>query len=215
MTLKVDHFLDAHHRHLARFQGQSVTMVEIGVAFGGSIEVWRSYLGENLTIYGVDVDPRCSELAGDRVHIRIGDQADRSFLQSLVQEIPRIDIVIDDGGHTMEQQLATFEVLFPAVAPGGVYICEDAFTSYWTTYGGGLRRAGTFMEVMKDKVDELNAWYGGEAPEPTEFTRTAGSISFYSGMVVIEKGEVAPPRYIWALRGDVGYHPITPPVATD
>lgn len=39
---------------------------------------------------------------------------------------------IDDGGHSWNQQRTSFDVLFPAVVPGGVYILEDLLTSYWS-----------------------------------------------------------------------------------
>lgn len=39
-------YLDAYHRHFDRFRSQDrITMVEVGVQSGGSIEMWRSYFG--------------------------------------------------------------------------------------------------------------------------------------------------------------------------
>jgi hypothetical protein len=46
----------------------------------------------------------------------------------------------------MHQQRTTFEVMFPAMSERGVYICEDACSSYWSSYGGGLRRPGSWVE---------------------------------------------------------------------
>ncbi len=40
------------------------------------------------------------------MQVHVGDQANATFLQSLVQATPGgFDIIIDDGGHTMDQQL--------------------------------------------------------------------------------------------------------------
>jgi hypothetical protein len=56
------------------------------------------------------------------------------------QTIPNVDILIDDGGHTMKQQIVTFEVLFDHVKQDGVYLVEDLHPSYWKEFGGGYKR---------------------------------------------------------------------------
>src|SRR5262249_23018485 len=54
-----------------------------------------------------------------------GDQADRSFWQRFKEDVPKLDIVVDDGGHEPDQQIATMEALLPHLRPGGVFLCED------------------------------------------------------------------------------------------
>ena len=41
----------------------------------------------------------------------LGSQSDLHFLEKIKNKIPKIDILIDDGGHFMEQQITTFNVL--------------------------------------------------------------------------------------------------------
>src|SRR5688572_2076063 len=130
--MKSSHFPEAHERHLARFQGTPVVVVEIGVDRGGSLQLWKAYFGPEARIVGVDVDPQCKQIEGDGIEIIIGDQGDRVFLEHLAQTLPPIDVLIDDGGHRMDQQLLTFEVLFPALSERGVYLCEDVASSYWS-----------------------------------------------------------------------------------
>jgi hypothetical protein len=134
-------------------------------------------------------------LQGERVKIFIGDQEDRVFLRSLAREIPRIDILIDDGGHRMQQQINTFEELFPHVQAHGVYLCEDMHTSYWKGWGGGgYRKKGTFIEYSKQLVDSINAWHS-QTPKlkVTDFSRSARSLHFYDSVLVIEKDVVNEP----------------------
>ena len=45
------------------------------------------------------------------------------------------DIVIDDGGHFMDDIISSFKTLLPHVRAGGTYIVEDLHTSYWAEYG--------------------------------------------------------------------------------
>lgn len=190
------HYFDAYDRHLARFRGTDAHILEIGVFQGGSLQMWRDYLGPQAIIYGVDINPLCKQFEAENTHIIIGDQEDRDFLKSLGKSIPRIDVLIDDGGHSMKQQINTFEELFKFVSHNGVFLCEDTHTSYWENYGGGYKRRGTFMEYSKGLIDQLNAWHSEDANnlKVDDFTRTARSMHFYDSMVIIEKDTVAKPE---------------------
>src|SRR5688572_18629971 len=134
---KWHHYLEIYHRHLQAFRGRSPVLVEIGVFHGGSLEIWKDYFGAGAQIVGIDIDPRCREFEDEATTILIGDQGDRGFLAEVRRRVPRIDILIDDGGHHMAQQIATFEELYPHVQPNGVYLCEDMHTSLKAGYGGG------------------------------------------------------------------------------
>lgn len=190
------HYFDVYHRHFERFRGRRVLIVEFGVAQGGSLQMWRHYFGPRSEIVGVDIDARCRAFEEPGIRVRIGDQEDRTFLRALVDEIGPIDVVIDDGGHTMAQQIATFEELYPSMTTDGVFLVEDVHTSYWSNYGGGVRRAGTFVEYAKGLIDQLNAFHSREPGfDVDEFTRTTRSMHFYDSIVVFERGIVQPPRH--------------------
>ncbi|NTU94604.1 MAG: class I SAM-dependent methyltransferase, partial [Bacteroidales bacterium] len=101
------HYFEVYDHHFSRFRGTDVHILEFGIFQGGSLQMWKDYFGPDCRIYGIDINPMCKNLEEDRVEIFIGDQEDRTFLKSLAAKIPRIDILIDDGGHTMKQQIAT------------------------------------------------------------------------------------------------------------
>lgn len=190
------HYFDPYHRHLARFRGTAATLLEIGVFHGGSLQMWKHYLGPDSRIVGVDIVPACKAFEEERISIRIGDQEDRAFLRRLADEFAPFDVIIDDGGHTMGQQIAAFEELFPRMGDHGVYIAEDLHTSYWAEHGGGYRRPGTFIEYAKSLVDQLNAWHT-RTPDTfsvDDFTLQAGSMHFYDSMLVIERRPFEQPR---------------------
>ena len=105
-------------------------------------------------------------------------------------------MLIEDGGHTMGQQIATFEELWPSIVPGGVFLIEDLHTSYWDEYGGGLRRKGTFIEYAKLLIDQQNAWHvrnGDLAPDA--YTRSIRGMHIYDSIIVFDKGVVAEPHH--------------------
>jgi cephalosporin hydroxylase len=188
------HYLDIYHQHFNRFVGTECVVVEIGVSQGGSLQMWKNYFGEKAIIYGLDINPYCKEFEEENIHICIGSQSDRKFLKDLKSKIPKIDILIDDGGHTMEQQITSFEELFDHVKEDGVYLCEDLHTSYWEEFGGGLNKPTTFIEFSKRLIDQLNAWHirNDELPV-SDFTRSSNSLHFYDSVLVIEKKKRFPP----------------------
>ena len=167
--------------------------------------MWRRYLGSQAKIIGVDVDPQCKALEAEGFEIWIGDQASPEFWQRFTQAHPAIDVVLDDGGHTMRQQIVTFEALFPALLDGGTYLCEDTHTSYFPSHGGGLRRAGTFHEYVKALMDEMHAWYFAPVSQLGQayFAQNLFSIAVYDSIVVMEKRKKNPPLIL--ARGSQGH----------
>jgi SAM-dependent methyltransferase len=193
---KWHHYFEIYHRHFESFRGRSPVVLEIGVFHGGSLQMWKEYFGPGAKIVGIDVDPRCRELEEEGVSIMIGDQADRRFLAEVRRRFPHVDIVIDDGGHLMQQQITSFEELYPHVQPQGVYLCEDIHTSFVPDYGGGYRREGTFLEYSKGLIDCLYAWYSYE-PERfavDKLTRSTYALHFYDSVLVVEKRPMQPPQ---------------------
>jgi hypothetical protein len=188
------HYFEVYDRHFARFRGTSPVVLEFGVSQGGSLEMWKAYFGPGTRLYGVDINPECRRFEEPGVTILIGDQADRGFLRQLRETIPRPDILIDDGGHTMTQQIATFEELYGHVQPRGVYLCEDLHTSYWRRWGGGYGKRGTFIEYGKRWIDALHAWHSKSAKLAVDdFTRSTHSVHWYDSIVVLEKRPMQPP----------------------
>jgi len=194
MIQKWHHYFDVYDRHFSCFIGKEPVILEIGIFQGGSLQMWKNYFGEKARIYAIDIDPRCQAFEEDNVKIFIGSQSDREFLRKIIKEIPPIDILIDDGGHTMKQQIVSFEELFDYVKEGGVYVCEDCHTSYWSKYGGGYKRRGTFIEYSKNWIDYLNAYHSKtKRLQVTNFTRSVKSVHYYDSVVVVEKGKVTAP----------------------
>lgn len=193
---KEEEYYDIYPLHFERFRNKPVTVVEAGVYVGGSLKLWREYFGEKAVIHGIDVNPSCADCAGERINIHIGNVSDLGFWEEFRKIVPQPDIVIDDCGHTMEEQNTLFREIYPHIAPGGVYLCEDVCTSYWHSYGGGLKKGDTFIENMKNHIDLLNAEDdAGDDPnkfslKPDDFTRTTHSMHFYPKVVVIEKNRM-------------------------
>jgi hypothetical protein len=185
---KNSNYFEAYDNHFSRFRGKEISILEIGVSQGGSLQMWRDYFGPQAKIYGIDIDARCKDFEEENIQILIGSQSDRKFLRDVKNQIPKLDILIDDGGHTMEQQIVSYEELFDHVKDDGVYLCEDLHTSYWLKYGGGHKRRGTFIEFSKNFIDYLNARNSEQRSlRENDFTRNVNSVHFYEAIVVVEK----------------------------
>merc|ERR1719198_2351507 len=100
----------------------------------------------------------------------------------------------------MMQQITSFELLYPHVHKKGVFITEDATTSYHpmaSTYRKGSLPQGvpyfetpqeTFITHMKFRVDYINGYWINPKWAPSDpFVTSIDSIAFYDGMVVVEK----------------------------
>lgn len=188
---KWSHYFDIYDCHFSRFRGKDIVVVEIGVWEGGSLLMWKDYFGENAKIYGIDWNPACAgKIVAPNIEILTGSQSDREFLNNLKLMLPKIDILIDDGGHYMDQQTITFEELFNHISDDGVYLCEDVHTSYWKDYNGGYKNPNSFIEYSKNWIDQINAYIGSirnPALPITNFTQHVDSIHYYDSVVVVEK----------------------------
>lgn len=207
MLIKMDHYLDVYHELIGSWQGRSdVNFLEIGVYKGGSLGLWRDFFGTNAKLTFLDIDPACKQLEIPGTHIEIGDQSDREFLKRIAKERGPFNLIVDDGGHKMDQQTISFETLWPALSDGGLYVIEDTHTSYWPGFGGGFRNPKSFMERMKDLVDRMHSWYTDqdEIFPFHEAARQIRSVRFYDSMIVVEKQlKPAPPVSLAARDGKV------------
>ena len=188
------HYLPIYEKHFQRYIGRSMKLMEIGVHHGGSLQMWKRYLGPHVQIVGIDINPSAIQHAEDQINVRVGNQADPIFLKSVIEEFGPFDIIIDDGSHISDDQIITFNTLYDHVKEDGIYVVEDLHTNYWEEYGGGLYKPGTFIETTKLLIDELNAYHSRESLEVTRFTNSTSSIHFYDSMIFFEKEKLSPRR---------------------
>lgn len=198
---KYMHYYDAYEFHFKSHQKSKLNLLEIGVQDGGGLWTWKKYFPHG-NIYGIDIDPSCKRYEGDRVIVFIGSQEDEIFLKTLSEKIRSFDIIIDDGGHTMRQQLRSFRTLFPYLNYGGIYVIEDLHTSYWPKFGGRIKDENTFIEFLKTLIDRLN-WWAIRSPRAEPFRsnedldyyeKNISSLHFYDSLCFIYKNPFEVPK---------------------
>lgn len=186
---KFIHYFEAYERYFSRFRGKETHVLEIGVYSGGSLEMWQNYLGPQCKVYGVDIEPRCKAYEGGSVRIFIGDQADRNFWKHVKQEVPVLDIVIDDGGHEPEQQIVTLEELLPHLRPAGIYLCEDVTTSLnqFAAYVCGFAQNINSLDWERDFQPNYDQNERRQVCKTTPFQSAVASVHLYPFLTVIER----------------------------
>lgn len=190
------HYFEIYETYFSRYRDQPIVFLEIGVQNGGSYKMFREYFGEKAHFIGIDVDPRCKRFEEPGFEVFIGSQKDKKFLSEILKSIPKIDIILDDGGHTMNQQKNSFEVLFEHLNPNGVYLIEDTHTSYWNAYGGGYKRLGTFIEYSKNFVDVVHGFHFSTGNAFIKKYKTnIKAVHFYDSIVVLEKAVLTEPKF--------------------
>jgi hypothetical protein len=200
---KMLHYLEIYDALLAPWQGRDVNFLEIGIYKGGSMPMWQGFFGKGAKLTFLDIDPACRALELPGMRVEIGDQSDPAFLQKIGTDHGPFDLIVDDGGHKMHQQITSFRELWSKLKDRGLYIVEDTHTSYWPGFGGGFREGKSFIEFAKDLIDRMHSWY---TEDDTGFplhpmAREIGGIQFYDSMVVIEKRLKEPPLAITATNG--------------
>ena len=181
------HYFDIYERHFERFRGRCPVMVEIGIAHGGSVAMWKEYFGSGCKIVGIEINPDFKQHEAEDIEIFIGSQDDPNLINAVLARYPQIDVVLDDGSHMNNHMRDTFTLLYDRIKADGVYMVEDTHTCYWPEFGGGFRVPSSFLEWSKNKIDELNAVNTrGEIPVST-FTRSTDHIAFYDSVIVFEK----------------------------
>lgn len=127
-----------HHNYLPHYEslmaGRKVRrMLEIGVAGGRSLALWREVLPEAF-IVGIDIEPSCLVHQRERSPVVLADATDGAKMWALNTLYGPFDIIIDDGSHVHEDVRAAHEGLYPRLADGGLYIIEDLDPAHeWVT----------------------------------------------------------------------------------
>ena len=207
---KWDHYFEIYERFLSPIRRSNPVVVEIGVQLGGSVEMWRDYFGPATRIFGIDINPEAKQQEDIVTRVFVGDQQDRAFLRSVLRETGAPDVVIDDGGHTANQQITAFEELYPALSENGLYFVEDTHTSLWRGTFMDRQDQQSFLQFSFARCVQLMEWtskqenyavLGTEQNETlansvSEFCRTTKGISFFDSMVVYERSRRRVPRHM-------------------
>ena len=200
-------------------------MVETGVLNGGSLFMWREWLGPKARIIGVDLNPSAAKWVNAGFEIHIGDQGDPNFWRQAFEKIGSFDVLLDDGGHQSFQQIVTLTEALRAAKTSCIVAIEDTVTSFMNEFSG--HHDHSFLEYAKSSTDMLLAkmshFFPNEFPSihnpkiVAQFA-TVESVQFFAGLVSYKiRAQAADrPELVWNRRPavdnnakDFRYHGVT------
>ena len=177
-----------YERYFQHIRNSPLVLLELGVGgydrpdIGGhSLRTWAEYFPQG-RIYGIDIHDK-EFLNNDRIKTFMCSQDDPIRLREILNEIHSPDIIIDDASHISPLTIKAFNILFPSLKSGGIYVIEDVHTSYWSTHGfHGGTHPDTTMNYFKGLADSLMPEHSGK-----ESTFPILSIQFWDRIIFILK----------------------------
>ena len=155
LSTKIDSYFYVYEEIFKKFRDQKITFLEIGVKGGGSLLMWRDWLGPNARIIGTDLNPSAKKLEEYGFEIFIGDQSSPDFWSNLFKSSGKIDVILDDGAHTNEAQISTIVNCVNNINDGGLLVIEDASSSFNEKYFNPQKYS--FLNYSKFLVDDIFA----------------------------------------------------------
>jgi Methyltransferase domain len=194
-------YTEIYSKYFAPLKSKPIKFLEIGIHRGASVQLWEEYF-QSAELHFIDITLERLEYTAKRSHYHLCDQENPTALNHFIEKTGgNFDVILDDGGHTMKQQINSFITLFPHIKSGGMYIIEDLHTSYWSHWPGRFEAddARSTVEFLKALIDDVNhvdaiterASHLAIPPEVLEklnlYQREIFSIHFYDSVAIILK----------------------------
>ena len=139
--------------------------------------------GKDARIIGIDNNPECKKFENEEYEIIIGSQSDPFFWKKFYENVGNVDIILDDGGHTNEQQIITLIESNNYINDGGLHVVEDTHTSYQKHYGNPYKYS--FMNFSKKTKPFFNVfarfWGPGVVLNRPGMLKNPGGLDFSPG----------------------------------
>lgn len=184
LSLKHSSYFQVYADLLDQYRNKPITFVDVGVANGGSLFMWRDYFGVSVRIIGIDFNPNAKKFEKDGFEIHIGSQSDPDFWENFFKSVGSVDIILDDGGHTFEQQIVTVHSCIPNINEGGLIIVEDTHTSYAPSFGYPTKYS--FIEWTKKLIDNVNSRFPHVKVSDLPYKESIYSITIFESIVAFK-----------------------------
>ena len=182
-SLKYINYFPIYDTLLKKFRNKKIIFVEIGVFSGGSLFMWRNFFGKKAKIIGVDLNPDIKRFKKYGFDIFVGDQSSKEFWKKFFKKYGKVDVVLDDGGHTNYQQIMTVNNCVPNIKDGGVLITEDVHTSYIKDKWYNPSKH-SFINYSKKLIDDINSRYPGIKKQKFSLNKYIYSIQSFESITV-------------------------------
>ena len=182
-SIKWSNYFQVYEKILSNYRNKKIKFVEIGVANGGSLFMWKKYFGNKAKIIGIDLNPNAKKLEKNGFKIYIGNQSDKKFWDHFYKKEGKVDIILDDGGHKNLQQISTVHYSLPYIKDGGKIIVEDTGTSYVKKEFNNPSKY-SFINYAKNVVDNMHRRSPLLKKELNLYSKKIFLVEFFESIVV-------------------------------
>lgn len=183
-SIKWKKYFSVYEKIFSKYKNKNITFVEIGILDGGSLEIWKKYFGKDSRIIGIDNNPDCRKFENENFEIYIGSQSDKNFWRKFYNEVGPIDILLDDGGHSNDQQIITLAESINHIKDNGIHVVEDVHSSYMKYYGNPSKYS--FINFSKKLIDDINFNFPDMNKFDYSLNKSIYSIEYFESIVVFK-----------------------------
>ena len=196
---KLSSYFADYELMFSSFRNQKVTIVEIGVLDGGSLQMWKTFFGPSARVIGVEANPEALNLVAQGFEIYIINQENANSWRTVLPTIGNIDILIDDGGHTSLGQIMTCLETVNFINDGGLIVIEDTHSSFLKEFGMPSRYSFSNWVSLIEKILDLQYLNKSEkvSAEVANFAKRIRSITKFRSMTVFSiHSELTAPQLV-------------------
>lgn len=153
-----------YSKYFHKLKNENLKIMEIGIKEGYGIYAWQNYF-TNASLYGIDIDWNPSIIV-ERNNLK---QRHPQFKKARLYNIDstkednwiefygkKFDIIIDDGDHHPDTQIATFKSAWKYLKSGGLYFIEDIGHRYGKS---SIERLSDFILSYRDEFKDMEIYH--------------------------------------------------------
>tara|TARA_B100000941_G_scaffold241431_1_gene185013 strand:- start:682 stop:1539 length:858 start_codon:yes stop_codon:yes gene_type:complete len=182
-SIKWSSYFQVYEKIFSHYRNKKIKFVEIGVANGGSLFMWKKYFGKKAKIIGIDLNPKAKKLEKNGFKIYIGNQSDKKFWENFYKKEGKVDLILDDGGHKNLQQISTVHHSLPYIKDGGKIVVEDTGTSYVKKEFNNPSKY-SFINYAKNVIDAIHRRSPLLKKELNFYSKKIFLVEFFESIVV-------------------------------
>ena len=184
-SIKWNNYFNIYENLFKKFINKKIKIVEVGIGDGGSLFMWKYFFGQKAKIIGIEQNPEAKKLKKYGFQIFIGDQSNPIFWKNFYKKVGKIDILIDDGGHTNLQQITTLMESINHINPNGIIVVEDTHTSFMKDKGFKNPSKFSFINFTLMIVETLHRRNPMIKKKLNNLSKLINSIEYFDSITVV------------------------------
>lgn len=144
-----------YEKYFEALRNSPINFLELGVREGWSLKMWDEYF-PYANIFGIDNNSEglCPEsFESKKITFTICSQTDNDALLNISNKCGGLDIIVDDASHISNLSINSFEILFPLLKSGGIYVIEDLHVCGFPMYNPKNFSTHQFIDTLRNRED--------------------------------------------------------------